>query len=251
MECPKCDFEGVEEDVISHHTRIHKGKKTFYCSDCRSTPKFEGGRAYYLHRKKVHNDTRSDMPKEVLEFLRTEYECENCGESFFRSPSHCYGERPLFCSQECYRDAGASWWNRECGGMETLVCNHCGGEFERRTSHVNSSKNNGMFCSIACRNAAYYSGEDSPHYVDGSGSDRNYGFSWPTQRRKARKRDFYRCRVCNISDEECKERFGSELHVHHQTPFREFEDSERAHRLDNLLTVCPKCHGVLEAEHLS
>jgi len=95
-----------------------------------------------------------------------------------------------------------------------------------------------------------------------------YGSSWGYRRRKALKRDNYSCRLCGSDEKLC---------VHHKVSVREHlrtmldmlnlcdvEDStnllriipigyiipdvilEEAHRLENLITVCPEHHKLLE-----
>jgi DEAD/DEAH box helicase domain-containing protein len=69
-----------------------------------------------------------------------------------------------------------------------------------------------------------------------------YGANWNKQRELARARDQYTCQVCG------KPETDKAHDVHHITPFRIFLDIEgvpnyqRANQLDNLITLCPKCH---------
>jgi DEAD/DEAH box helicase domain-containing protein len=72
----------------------------------------------------------------------------------------------------------------------------------------------------------------------------DYGPNWLTQRDAARRRDGYRCRTCGAP-----ERDGRQHDVHHIRPFREFEylpgENEvhlQANALDNLITLCSRCH---------
>jgi DEAD/DEAH box helicase domain-containing protein len=78
------------------------------------------------------------------------------------------------------------------------------------------------------------------------GSDPNrYGPNWDRQRQRARARDGYRCQVCGVQEGTPGARAGAH-HVHHKVPFRRFASSERANRLDNLVTLCPRCHQRVE-----
>lgn len=76
------------------------------------------------------------------------------------------------------------------------------------------------------------------------------GPNWPQQRDRARQRDRYRCRRCGA-----QERPRRQHHVHHVVPFRDFgwvpgqnENYIRANKLDNLITLCPVCHRLVEQQ---
>ncbi|MBN1312617.1 MAG: DUF1998 domain-containing protein, partial [Anaerolineae bacterium] len=77
----------------------------------------------------------------------------------------------------------------------------------------------------------------------------DYGPNWPEQRKKARARDGFRCAHCNAPERERHQH-----DVHHIRPFREFgympgenENYKEANRLDNLTTLCSRCHRTVEA----
>jgi transposase-like protein len=70
-----------------------------------------------------------------------------------------------------------------------------------------------------------------------------YGPGWTKKKRETvRKRDGFECQGCGMSNQECKEKFGMKLHVHHIIPAREFEDPERRNDIDNLVSLCQICH---------
>ncbi|MFQ5408712.1 MAG: DEAD/DEAH box helicase, partial [Anaerolineales bacterium] len=76
----------------------------------------------------------------------------------------------------------------------------------------------------------------------------NYGPNWQPQRAAARARDGFRCRQCGAPEVD-----GRHHDVHHIRPFRDFrylpgenEAYLQANALDNLLTLCPRCHHRLE-----
>ncbi len=80
------------------------------------------------------------------------------------------------------------------------------------------------------------------------GGDR--GPDWEIQRDRARRRDGYRCVHCGAP-----ERPGRAHEVHHLTPFREFgwQPGQNyayryANRLENLVTLCPRCHRLAERQ---
>ena len=73
-----------------------------------------------------------------------------------------------------------------------------------------------------------------------SGKPNNYGPNWDQQRKLARQRDQYTCQLCGMPEK------GSNHHVHHKIPFRQFTSYEQANRLENLITLCPACHQKAE-----
>lgn len=83
-------------------------------------------------------------------------------------------------------------------------------------------------------------GLDSPY------SAQEYGVNWTKQRRKCLQRDDHACRVCGASRSE----IGQEPSVHHITPRSQFDGTPREmNALDNLVALCPTCHGQLEGKY--
>ncbi len=73
-------------------------------------------------------------------------------------------------------------------------------------------------------------------------SDPNYyGPNWDTQKKLARQRDSYLCQKCGIAEKD------KAHHVHHKVPFRLFTSLEKANAIENLITLCPRCHRQAEA----
>jgi len=75
--------------------------------------------------------------------------------------------------------------------------------------------------------------------------DKGYGDSWKRQKKKALKRDNYRCRVCLKSESE----IGRKPSVHHIKPKYEWDvknNHERMNSLENLVCLCVSCHRKLE-----
>jgi intein/homing endonuclease len=82
-------------------------------------------------------------------------------------------------------------------------------------------------------------GELSSNYRGGSirtnnGKSAYRGFDWKNIKKKVKERDNYKCRICGISEKDCKQN----LQVHHIVPYSCTQDSTQ----DNLITVCSKCH---------
>jgi 5-methylcytosine-specific restriction endonuclease McrA len=87
----------------------------------------------------------------------------------------------------------------------------------------------------------YLSGEDHPSWK--GGYDGYYGKSWHRNRKRAIERDGGECVICGVDDR---------IEVHHITPFRKFglDNEVEANQLDNLITLCPDCHGRWEGIEL-
>lgn len=94
----------------------------------------------------------------------------------------------------------------------------------------------GLLWKTLVRGAYKAAGLDSPY------SAKNYGPNWSKQRRKCLERDDYTCRGCGIGDEAVDR----ELAVHHIRPRRAFDGNCEQNALDNLVTLCPECHGRFE-----
>ncbi|MGD8752251.1 MAG: DEAD/DEAH box helicase, partial [Anaerolineales bacterium] len=68
----------------------------------------------------------------------------------------------------------------------------------------------------------------------------NYGPNWIIQRQRAQERDNHLCQICGIGEKE------QPHHVHHKIPFRMYASYHEANRLDNLITLCVRCHQKAE-----
>jgi len=135
--------------------------------------------------------------------------CEICGE-----PYHSYSRNSKFCSYKCQRK-----WQ----------------------SKIHSGKNNPMYGIRLC-------GEENGNWKGGGGS--YYGSNWKEQRRKRLKRDSFTCQKCGLSNEENKKLYSKELEVHHKKPIRKFDNDDwgKINNLNNLITLCSKCHSIIENE---
>jgi len=81
-------------------------------------------------------------------------------------------------------------------------------------------------------------GEDNPNWVEErKQNNQYYGPNWPEIRERVLKRDGFECQRCSESET---------LHVHHITPFKKFDDRNIANKLENLITLCPSCHRIVE-----
>lgn len=179
--------------------------------------------------------------------------CEICGATFEYYPSEKEG---LYCAEcvenEAWRDpptfegSDNPQWE---GGKVDLSCTVCGTPISRHPSNITGTVS---VCSDACRGdwlSEEFTGEGHPNW-DGGGIG-NYGPGWNRVRRKALERDGHECVLCGTT----REQLGRNPDVHHVVPVRVYEaadghDVTEAHRLDNVVTLCPPCHRQAEFGHV-
>jgi len=76
----------------------------------------------------------------------------------------------------------------------------------------------------------------SPSEIAGTGKQA-FGRGYTEARRRGLHRDNHQCRVCDSKEQ---------LHCHHIKPRRTFDDVSESNTVDNLITLCPTCHGKFE-----
>lgn len=124
---------------------------------------------------------------------------------------------------------------------ETVNCENCNSEISKPVSRVTDSRD---FCDREC----YFEWMRDGNLRDSSiERPPNYGPNWLQQRRKAMERDNNTCQSCGMSSKAHKDMCGMDLHVHHITPWHEFDDYERRNKLSNLITLCAACHHKWES----
>jgi len=124
------------------------------------------------------------------------------------------------------------------GGVK-CVCDTCGEKFRRPKSLQEKFDN--TYCSLNCQPGLF--GEDNPRWK--GGKERYYGPNWHKQKRKALKRDQYRCQRCLCGEHDN----GRKPDVHHIRRLADFKERyddptwyKKANRLGNLLCLCITCH---------
>lgn len=126
-------------------------------------------------------------------------------------------------------------------------CDECGDSFKRPRCHLEREWTTHTFCSHKCHGnwrEGRIKGPEHPQF----NPDRHdeYGANWEESRLRAIRRDEGQCVRCGITRERHCEETGKDLHVHHITARSNFDDLERANRLDNLVTLCASCHTAIE-----
>lgn len=162
--------------------------------------------------------------------------CEQCGKSFAAKNYQRASRR--FCASGCY----GKWQRVHRGGFRRrridVRCTTCGKTIERQPCQSKTPRNH--FCDRKCwarwRSSPAWCGANNLSWRGGHVEYR--GQNWRAQSRACRERDGNRCQRCGAT--------GKRLPVHHRTPFRLFTDYRDANRLDNLITLCPRCHGIEE-----
>jgi 5-methylcytosine-specific restriction endonuclease McrA len=174
-------------------------------------------------------------------------ECAFCGDSLTRKPSEVRTRTRFFCDYDCKGDFMSQQTGEEsrrwAGGMVTIECESCGEEVQVKPAEVNESR----FCSQECMlewRSEQFSGENHPRWQ--GGYKRYYGPNWRKQRRRTLERDGFECQICSMDREEHQQEYGCNPVVHHVVRFGDFDDYETANKLNNLVTLCKRCHGLVE-----
>jgi hypothetical protein len=177
--------------------------------------------------------------------------CDNCGAEFKYYPSEKpgkYCDSCVSCSyggQNLVHGKGKenNNWN---GGLVQTECSNCGKRISVRPYNFDNFDNN--FCCDDCQytfQSEQFSGKGNPRYIDGSGTQRNYGKGWKEAKKKALRRDSSSCVICGSGEQD----IGRKPSVHHKKPVRTFDNPENAHHLNNLVCLCPKHHQQVEADN--
>lgn len=194
---------------------------------------------------------RLDIPKPSR---TVELECPVCGDEFTRTKAKVERvEHTNVCSRECiYEGRSEGIIGRQVDGgydvsetVHTRECPVCGDEFDTTASE------DYKHCSRQCFLDAHserMAGEGNPSYIDGSSYDKrcHRGAHWERERKKVYERDDYTCRRCGrkcISRDKFNGSDGDRIiQAHHVNGY----DSPEDNTLDNLVTLCARCHGEVE-----
>lgn len=165
---------------------------------------------------------------------RMEFECEYCGEEFelYKSDAEQYSGR--FCSWECRYDSL----------KEEVECYWCAQPVEKTKNYLEKVER--TFCSEGCRSEwlKTRTGEDAPAWNGGYGYR---GENWNEQKRKALERDGFACVYCGRD----REALGRHPDVHHIIPQVRWDDLEASNALNNLICVCRDHHTTIEGWNLA
>ena len=263
--CPTCEKKlSTRRGMETHHTKQHSTKISFAvveCDECgllvRKDRSVAGASRHHFCSTSCGNSWKRGREAPPDHNFRkdgkTKYKCEYCGEENEAYPSILEQGDKNFCDKECSRlwkkherpSNEHNWWK---GGPVKVNCETCGVEIERKPCKLERSQN--FFCSTECEGkwkSENLRRENHPNWK--GGHDHDYGPNWSQQRKKRLEQDNHECVVCSMSNAEHREQYGSGLHVHHIQRKENFrnEDSKldykRANRIENLVSLCYKCHG--------
>ena len=180
------------------------------------------------HGMKIHFGSKHDKIRVVS------VRCDNCGDLTHQTSRNKERNDNNFCDNSCYGEWRAESINGENHpryNKESETCENCGDSIMVQ-QHKRESNNN-HFCDSNCmlewrRQKSKVTKQD-------------YGENWNQVSSRVRERDGM-CLKCGISNKQCKEEYGCQLHVHHIKPLQEFENCENANKMQNLKSLCPSCH---------
>lgn len=183
---------------------------------------------------------------------KVEVTCDWCGDDFVEWESEIERNTRTFCDNSCFGDwqshqqQGENNPNWMGGRLNTHTCEVCDSEYD---NYKDSDET--VCCSKECYIEYLQTLVGEEAFAWKGGRDKYYGKDWQEQRRKAIEESGEQCEECGIPREEYKSISGEDLHVHHIEPFREFEHSEKANKIENLMAVCRDCHYDVEYDRNS
>jgi len=193
-----------------------------------------------LHGRGVHCSPECQHEARRRSNKRIKFTCPICGVEFERSPAQVKSDHPT-CSRDCHYKARALGLSKRivtkpynCKRKKPRRCVVCGSEFIY-------TKPSQWHCSRKCfedHHRERMRGDNNPSFIDGRSKDKGCyrGDDWERIRIEVYRRDHFRCRVCG---KKCGKR---EIQAHHIRRWRESKNND----LDNLVTLCNKCHAKVE-----
>ena len=253
--CPNCHkkfsyfpsaYESGKKIYCSRACQSQASRNTAICPECGKTFWYYKSwpRKYCSRKCSAANNAIKNLG--VIEI--SAIYCEICGKEILNN--RWVGRR--FCSQNCFgkylKQTQTGKPRPEVKGERPdlqkrvdITCEVCGKVFRLTQVHAIGRH----CCSRKCSSRLQQITTAGANNFNWKGGyDPYYGPNWRQQRRNARYRDGYACRICGKTEAEA----GKEHDVHHIKPFREFgiENYQKANHLSNLITLCDQCHRLQE-----
>lgn len=183
------------------------------------------------HGMKIHFGRKHKKIREVV------VECDYCGCETTQSSKNNKRNDNNFCDNECYGQ-----WRSELTGEDNpkynrtpVLCTHCESEMLIQNNKLERDDNH--FCNMNCYRSWLRRNINGERIT--------YGNNWNKISSTIRDRDG-ECVECGISNKDCTDKYGCQLHVHHITPLKSFENLSKANEPENLISLCPSCHITVE-----
>jgi 5-methylcytosine-specific restriction endonuclease McrA len=122
----------------------------------------------------------------------------------------------------------------------TVTCHRCGKTTEKTPSQVHEFN----YCSRECAQAEHgqkITGPRHPQWKGGALNSRGRG--WSMIRLEVIARQGHKCGGCGMTEDEHKTKYKKSFSVHHKSPYR----LDQNNHPDNLIALCPTCHGIEES----
>lgn len=230
MECPTCEkILSTERGMRQHHTKVHgKPLPNRTCTGCKTEFYDPKARRKFCENCNPNAGEHNGNWRDEKEAA----ECKRCGVEFEYYPSNKEGVYCSTCVEESDEFLGVPYYEVHDIERTKKVCEFCGRIIDVLQSRADRYPV--RFCSLNCHALSLSEPETVAENV--------YRGKWYKIRQQVLERDEYRCQNCGISCDE----MGREPDVHHIIPVREFENPQRAHTLDNLISLCRSCHRLAE-----
>jgi hypothetical protein len=183
-------------------------------------------------------------------YLRIKTNCFVCNKELYLNKYHFDKSKLHFCSLECFgkdRSIRFTGENNPTYYSIKTQCDFCKKDIEIKNHQLKRTKKH--FCSRKC------CGQYKSKYLIGfkvynfkGNHNRNLrdfrGPGWNFARKQALIRNNYTCQICGKH----KNELGKNPDVHHKIPYKIFGGSfyKEANKLENLMTLCNKCHKEYE-----